>query len=876
MALNLPLSFRLPILVLGLTLFAMPPQVRAQEGSRLETLEESLKAAGKDASAARQRLAVRRAIRDAGKAIEEVGGKPERWALLEFLFRARQGLVLVDEDKSHREALLQVGRELVKAPREFAELRLEADLLVSLVEQARKKDSMEERSRALRQFVERYVGTSGGTKALRAALHMAMEMGDLDLVGELPDLLIRHYPQDMETIRYFRDKLGFQVIGAPLAGIFKRSDGKMVRFPMDAMGRATMILFWTNDEEGRALIEYFAKKTESAKEDLAGRMEILSFNVDELPDAGESIVRSYGADWQCMHLPGGKENPMAKAYVNEYPLTLRGSATSQVALVQWKHHLGDAFRDPWTDYPYCAHLASLSAGDFLVIDPEGEMDPARPPELKAVAGAKALPRDDNSVPAEFLSAIQHCFVKQPKRHQMPFEEVLAHYSKAVDLCRKAIADHPDAPDLWIVRNRLMIARLGLWKVGGDLTHLEAAFVDAKAAMAAGYPSGCDVVARLCLAREALRDPATDAGKLMDQFVSDSGGEKANGPALAAATLLAMDVCDRARFEQLRDVILQSQVEEPMMWNFNAFLLDRYHMYWLFGTPMRGPVQDWRAANFYMDGHPEEVPRMLKADLLKGDGTPFRIPDDLEADFTIINFYQPEPWSSNRGDGLPPSPRRDLERIQDFADSRPAADVRIYLAVYRDTPHSGIVEGLRGREVKLPGTMLGLPGGLQHPLVQQLGMLYTDSSINSVILNRQGRILRVVTGLGGQADRGISTLIHVVTHQDVLKVNALLEKGQLDAAKKAVFSLVPPFDPDAVDAKGRERRKPVHELSHLRVRARVYLAAGELDKAFADAEEIHKRQSSNDAKMAMRSAQLDEDEALRDAIQLKLSPKTEVR
>ena len=158
----------------------------------------------------------------------------------------------------------------------------------------------------------------------------------------------------------------------------------------------------------------------------------------------------------------------------------------------------------------------------------------------------------------------------------------------------------------------------------------------------------------------------------------------------------------------------------------------------------------------------------------------------------------------------------------------------------------------------------------------MGLLYTDNSVNSVILNRQGRILRVVTGLGGQDGRGISTLIHVVTHQDVLKVNALLEKSQLDAAKQAVFALVPPFDPDAVDARGRKLRKPVHELSHLRVRARVYLAAGELDKAFADAEEIHKRQSRNDAKMAMRSAQLAEDEALLDAIQLKLSQETEVR
>ncbi len=864
---RLPLSLRLPAIFLGLLLSALP--LHAQDNPKLAALEETLKAVDKGASAARQRLAVRRAIRDGEKAIEEVGDKPERWVLLEFLFRARQRLFSMDKDKEHREAVLDVARELIKAPKEFAEYRLEADLLLSQVEQMKRGDSVDERSKALRAFVDRYLGTPAGTKALNHAMEIAMEMGDKGLTTDLPELLIRHHADDMVAIRHFRDKLGYQVIGAPVAGTFKRSDGKVVRFPMDAIGRATMIIFWTNDERGRRLIEYFVEKTKDQKDDLAGRIEFLSFNVDELPDAGESIVRSLGADWQCLHVPGGKENPMIKAFVNAYPLTLRGSATSQVALIQWKHHMGKAFADPWTQYPYCAQLASLSAGDFFVVDPEGEFDPAQPPELKAVTGSKPLQRDGRSVPTEVLNAIQDCFVKMPKRHQMPLGEVMANYQKAEKLCRKAVADHPDAPDLWIVRNRLMIAQLGLWKVGGDLDQLQAAFAEAKTAMAAGYPSGCDVIARFCLAREALRDPATDTGKFIDQFVSGAGGDKASGPALAAAALLAIDVADQIRLGQLREAILQAHVEEPMMWTFTSFLLNRYHMYWLYGTPMRGPVRDWRAANTYLAGHVEKVPRKLKAELMKADGTSFRIPEDLEKDYTIINFYQPGPWTSKRGDGLPPSPMRDLQRIQDFVAARQTQDVELCLAVYDEKPHSGVLKDSRGKETKLGSTMLGLPGGLEHPLTQQLGLLRTDNALNTVILDREGRILRVVDGIGGKHGRGMSALINLVTYQDVLKVNNLLDKGDLDAAKQLIFTHAPPVDPKAVGEKGRPLRKPTYELSHLRVRARVYVAAGELAKALADADEICKRQTANDAKMAMKSELLESDEAFRDSIREEL-------
>ena len=85
-------------------------------------------------------------------------------------------------------------------------------------------------------------------------------------------------------------------------------------------------------------------------------------------------------------------------------------------------------------------------------------------------------------------------------------------------------------------------------------------------------------------------------------------------------------------------------------------------------------------------------------------------------------------------------------------------------------------------------------------------------------------------------------------------------AQAEAAKKFIYQLAPPYDPEAVDGGGRKLRKPNHNLSLLRARSRVHLALGELDKALADAEQVCMRQLSTDGGMSMKTDQLVADEA----------------
>lgn len=810
---------------------------------------------------------------------------PDRFPILEFLFRARKQLITLDDDADQRKALLDTCRELVKAPDKYADLRLEADLLLSQAEIAKQGANAEARAKALRPFVERYVDTPSGAKVLRMAMLMALELGDNNLVNDLQDMIGERFAGDLEMISFQRDKLGGQVFGAPFIGTFERSDGKTLRFPMDALGRSTMLLFWSKGDASEQLIKGLATAAKDMKQELSGRLEIISINLDDLPDAGESIIRGHGADWQALRLPGGKENPIYKAYVRSDPRVLTLSPTGYAALIMegttrpkdktdgetdYARYLGSSLARSWTEERYVAHLSSLMTGDFLIFDPEGVIDPTRPPELKALAKGevKPLTRAANAVPEETLRAIQSCFIAPPQRYRLSHSEIIADYAKAVDLSRKAITAHPQAPDLWIVRNRLITALLGLWKTEANLAHLDDAITEAKTALAAGYPAGCDLVARFCIARSELRDPKAVSRDILDKFVKENAN---SGPALAAAAMLAIDVADRRFYENCRQAILKDHTESPMMWLFSSFLLDRHHEYWLFQVPFTAGWSFGRRENYYMtQGRSEQAQRTLRAELQTLDGKPVRIPEDLDSLWTIIIFAQPGPWSKNREDGRGAPPEALTRQFTEFTAAR-GSEVKVFIAMLKGDAET-IRAGYEGKEPSYP--VLTVPQGMNNPLVHRLGIQSEDNQLNSVLLDQSGRIAVMATGLASAGRNSAITHLNVIASEEEISVITLLEKGDINTAKEKIFHVAPPFDPSAVDAKGRPLKKPTINIAHLRARAKVYMALKEWDKALADAEEAVALQLSTDGGMSLRTKELDATEALRDQIKALSAPSKE--
>jgi tetratricopeptide (TPR) repeat protein len=876
--------------ILGLVFFGLlAPKLIAQDAATviskeaIAELDKELNEAKSGSSEARQRLAVRRVISSAEDMVAAHANDTSRFLALEFLFRAYQKLIPLDKDAENRKALLAICHELVKAPDELAALRLEADILLSQADLAKQGANAEARAKALRPLIDRYVNTPVAAKVLRMTMLMALELGDSRLVTDLQEMIEKRFASDLEMIAFQRDKLGGQVLGAPFSGTFKRSDGKMVRLPMDTLGRSTMLLFWSKENGGEDLLKGIAAAALEKKADLNGRLELISFNLDDLPDAGESFIRGLGVNWQVLSLPGGKKNPIYNAFVREDPRILTVNPTGYTALIMagtgrnkvqsdgkpdYTQMFQSALARPWTEPRYVMQIDSLMIGDFLVCDPEGRLNPTLPPELKAYAmGEKPQPlaRVATSVPEEALQAIQDCFVAPPLRYRLSHTEVRANYTKAVELCRKAIKDHPKAPDLWIVRNRLIIALMGLWKTEADLGKREEAVTEAKAALAAGYPPGCDVVARFCIAREALRDPAANPQTVISQFVSENGADKAPGAVLSVAALLSLDVADRKSFEDYRKIILKSHTEYPMMWTFSSFLLDRYHSYWLFQVPFTAGWTFGRRETYFLSkGDAEEAHRILHTELSTDQGKLLRIPEDLDSQWTAIVFAKPAPWNTKRDDGLPASPKKTLKSIADFAAARPTGDVKVILAML-----GGDIESTRAglddpknpkNNVNCP--IVTVPGGIDSSLMKRLGVLSEDSQLNSVLVNKDGRIAVMLSGI----DPREGVILNVIMHEDEKAIAAVLERGDIQAAKDKILALAPPFDPNAVDAKGRKLPKPpAHSLAHLRARAQVYMALKDYDKALADAEEVVQRQLGTDGGMSLRTDELDASEALRDTI-----------
>ena len=263
-------------------------------------LNTKLEKAGESASAARKKLAIRRVIREADALIEKHPTAPNRFEALSFLFRSQQVLVNLDNSATNRKALLATSEKLVAAPNEFAALRLDADLLLTQAKSARKGADSHARADALRPLVARYRDTDVEPKVIRIAMIMALELGNTKLVNDLRKVVAERFPGNMDLINFQREKLAGQVFGAPFIGAFERSDGTMARFPMDFLGITTAIYCWSKEGDGLEDLKALAADWKKAKveHNAAGRFQFVSMNMDDLPDAGEGILREHGLDWQ--------------------------------------------------------------------------------------------------------------------------------------------------------------------------------------------------------------------------------------------------------------------------------------------------------------------------------------------------------------------------------------------------------------------------------------------------------------------------------------------------------------------------------------------------------------------------------------------------
>jgi hypothetical protein len=708
------------------------------------------------------------------------------------MFQAQKRMLGLENSDRNREALLKTCAKLAQAPDEQAELRLEADLLLSEKALSLKGADVQERTRALEKLIKRYQGTPAEAKSLIIASQIALKLSALDLKKNLFATMRERFPAHQAVIQWRREHVGSAMLEVMFAGSFTRVDGVSLNFPLDLMGHLSIMVFWSQDTPG---VELYLKQVKELEVQYPGRFDVFSFNLDELPDGGMATLRKLELDWTVMRLPGGRKHPAFRSYAQNDPAGIFVNAYGRAALSP-KEAQGEKFEldaRRISDERYLAQLQSLFIGDFLVTaDPDQRQTPK-------------------------LAAIQKCFIEAPFRYRLKPEQTLANYTKAAKLCADAIKVETEAEpkaDMAALRNRRIIALMGMWNMAGEPAYLAEAVKEAKAALAVALPPGADVVARFCLAKDTLRtSEAVKMESVVSAFLADCGGAEAPASAVAAAAILALDANARDLHERTRATLLAGpEGHNPMLWPIVAFLRDRLHIYSLLRAnlisigrtherqlPIRGYVSN--------PGGEPRTDRLPEIVLKTLDGRTLSLPRDTHGKLTVLVFVEPsaEPdaeFPIDIGEGEDKNPHHNyLQFACDLADKHVNKDVTT-IAAFLSEDAQRITALMKTRELTCQAAIV--PGGLASPMVRRLGVLSADRIPNVYLLRRDGSIAWHASGLPYEdSEKFVNMLASKVQIEtcEVQTAYEALKKGNFKDAARVFGGPYLPWNPDRFGWRG---------------------------------------------------------------------------
>ena len=710
--------------------------------TRIATLEADLPKNDKRTSSVRKRRACKTVVRDAEHLLESYPEAPNRYRVLGIMLQTQKLLLTLESSDRNREALFDICERLLKAPNDYADLRLEGDLLLSEKELSLKNADVKTRAKALTELLQRYRDTPGEAKSLMIASQIAPKLDAVELEKQITRALDERFSGDLDVIQWRRTRRDYSYFPVVFTGKFTRADGVSLTFPTDGMGRTSLIYFWSQKTPD---IETHLTAVKELQSSFPGQLDVFSFNLDELPDAGEKILRTMGLDWTAMRLPAGRKSQTYRVFATRDPIGVRVNAHGHAFLLS-PHTETTPMEQNIDEVRYLSQLQSLLVGDFLVAS-EGL-------DYKAVRTAE-------SVPTETIEAIQACFIADPLRYRLSRAEALKNYKKAEELCRDAITQYPKAPDLWLVRNRRIIALLGMWKLAIEPKHLEAAAEEARAALAANPPRRADVASRFCLAKQSLRQGDSIPEQVLSTLIQATGATNAPTSAYAAAAILAMDVSSRELHDKYRKILLNKDNSDPAMWPIVSFLRDQNHRYRLFKPNLYFPptlARRIERANLRRNAGVAEPTLVaagpLKVELKTPTGGIVKLPQATDNKVTLLMFVEPpadtdadlpmlingkttEDARGNKKEvpGL-------MQRAFELADEH-SGKVKVIAAFLTDDKER--VQSLMKKN-EWPCQVVITPGGLTNPLVRRLGILSADRVPNIALLRPDGTIVWTLSGI----------------------------------------------------------------------------------------------------------------------------------
>ena len=179
-------------------------------------------------------------IRKAEALLAAAGEAPNRYEALAVMFNAQKRVLALEVTEDNRNAIFATCEKLVKAPDGYAELRLEADMLLSERSLALKEATVAQREQALKEMLARYHGTPAERKSLVMGSLVATRLMAFDLDEKIKDTMFERFAGDHKVIEFRRKaNLGAET-EAVFSGTYKSADGDSSLFLMILWGINTL------------------------------------------------------------------------------------------------------------------------------------------------------------------------------------------------------------------------------------------------------------------------------------------------------------------------------------------------------------------------------------------------------------------------------------------------------------------------------------------------------------------------------------------------------------------------------------------------------------------------------------------------------------
>lgn len=787
--------------------------IPAKEFSQLQKSIE--KAAKTDRRSSSSRVAYKRVVRNAKKLLEEFPDAENRFEVLKIMFKNQLVVLDMEQNDRNKKSLYEICLQLTEATDEWADVRLEADLVLLEFRLAEKDASEEQHVQALSELLQRYEGGPAEINSLMLTAMTASKLGYQHLVRAIEIKMDAKYGDVPKVIAFRRNVLSLKTLSVKCRGYYKRSDGVMLHIPGDRIGHQCLFVYWSQDNPKS---EKFLSEVEAQRKQFLGQFEVYSFNLDGLPDAGKSYLEEKGMDWQAMHLPGGKENLYFRAYGGGDPMALFVSPFGYTVLNPFSQNVdgrvgvhgvhGGTFKVSETRLSherYLAQLQSVLVGEFLINDSKSEFNPNLPPELMHLREGALDLKLDEDLKAD-LREINGCFILPPFRYRLSRADSLLMYKQADDLCQKALKNHSKKESLWLVRNRRVVALLGRWNLEADTAYLNAAVEEAKQILDEDLPWSAQVVARFCLARNDLRGEYDSAAQILAKVVEDLGAELCPASGLAMVSILALEANDRQLHESYRQRFLDHEVSSLML-GVKNFFNSRFQRFQLF-RPNTTRGDRMFATRGYIVKHEwnPDAPVLPKTAFKDLDGETFILPDANEGKLTLLLFIEPPedpnadfPIQLDRN-GKPTKNDAIRKVVSDatlMAKTHLNQSVEVVLAFLSDDPER-VRELMEKNDWSHKAVLVA--GGLRDPIVNELAIVSADRVPNVFLLRRDGRIAWHTEGLQYKKEFGypFALLLAMKVHIEVADVEygyRALERGEYERAVKIFEGPFAPTNPD---------------------------------------------------------------------------------